>query len=75
MAQIKIDKSFVKDMAVNHNDALIVRSAAELGHSLGMKVVAEGEEDRAVWDKLKTPGCDPAQGYYMNRAITVPSEE
>ena len=71
VAQIKIDKSFVKDMAINHNDAVIVRSTVELGHSLGMKVIAEGVEDQAVWDKLKSYGCDSAQGYYMSRPITV----
>ena len=71
VAQIKIDKSFVKDMAVNHNDAVIVRSTVELGHSLGMKVIAEGVEDQAAWDKLKSIGCDSAQGYYMSRPITV----
>ena len=71
VAQIKIDKSFVKDMAVNHNDAMIVRSTVELGHSLGMKVIAEGVEDQAVWDKLKALNCDSAQGYYMGRPIPV----
>ncbi|MBI3188851.1 MAG: EAL domain-containing protein [Gammaproteobacteria bacterium] len=71
VAQIKIDKSFVKDMAVNHNDAVIVRSTVELGHSLGMKVIAEGVEDQAAWEKLKSIGCDSAQGYYMSRPIPV----
>ena len=71
VAQIKIDKSFVKDMAVNHNDAMIVRSTVELGHSLGMKVIAEGVEDQAAWDKLKALSCDSAQGYYMGRPIPV----
>ena len=37
----------------------------ELGHNLGLKVIAEGVEDQAVWDRLKTLGCDSAQGYYM----------
>ena len=73
VAQIKIDKSFVKDMAVNHNDAVIVRSTIDLGHSLGMKVIAEGVEDQAVWDKLKFLGCDSAQGYFMSRP--VPAEK
>ena len=69
VAKIKIDKSFVKDMAVNHNDAVIVRSTVELGHNLGLKVVAEGAEDQAAWDKLKGLGCDSAQGYYMSRPL------
>jgi len=69
VAKIKIDRSFVKDMAVNHNDAVIVRSTVELGHNLGLKVVAEGVEDQASWDKLKGLGCDSAQGYYMSRPL------
>lgn len=69
VAKIKIDKSFVKDMAVNHNDAVIVRSTVELGHNLGLKVVAEGVEDQMAWDKLKGLGCDSAQGYYMSRPL------
>lgn len=69
VAKIKIDKSFVKDMAVNHNDAIIVRSTVELGHNLGLKVVAEGVETQAVWDRLKALGCDDAQGYYMSRPL------
>jgi len=69
VAKIKIDKSFVKDMASNHNDAVIVRSTVELGHNLGLKVVAEGVEDQAAWDKLKGLGCDSAQGYYMSRPL------
>ena len=69
VAKIKIDKSFVKDMASNHQDAVIVRSSVELGHNLGMKVVAEGVENQVVWDKLKALGCDAAQGYYMSRPL------
>ena len=72
VAKIKIDKSFVKDMATNHSDAVIVRSTVELGHNLGLKVVAEGVEDQAAWDKLKVLGCDSAQGYYMSRPLPSP---
>ncbi len=73
VAKIKIDKSFVKNMAVNHNDAVIVRSTVELGLNLGLKVVAEGVESQAVWDKLKILGCDDAQGYHMGRPL--PADE
>ena len=69
VAKIKIDKSFVKDMAVNHNDAVIVRSTIELGHNLGLKVIAEGVETEAAWDRLKALGCDDAQGYYMSHPL------
>jgi diguanylate cyclase (GGDEF)-like protein len=71
VAKIKIDKSFVKDMAINHSDAVIVRSTVELGHNLGLKVVAEGVESQSVWDRLKDLGCDSAQGYYMSRPLTA----
>ena len=71
VAKIKIDKSFVKDMAINHNDAVIVRSTVELGHNLGLKVIAEGVENQAAWDKLKILGCDSAQGYYMARPMSA----
>ena len=44
----------------------IVHSTIELGHNLGMKVVAEGVEDGSGWDLLKSLGCDDAQGYFMS---------
>jgi diguanylate cyclase (GGDEF)-like protein len=71
VAKIKIDKSFVTDMANNRNDAVIVRSTVELGHSLGLKVVAEGVETQVVWDKLSALGCDDAQGYYMSHPLSA----
>jgi len=63
-----IYKSFVRDMASNHNGAMIVRSTVELGHNLGLKVV-QGCGDHAVWDKLKGLGSDSAQVYYMSRPL------
>lgn len=66
---LKIDKSFVIGMGVNHEDATIVRSTIEMGHELGLRVVAEGVEDRETWDKLTALGCDAAQGYYMSRPL------
>jgi len=71
--EIKIDRSFVKDMIGNDNDAVIVRSTIDLGHNLDLKVVAEGVENRETWDRLAALGCDAAQGYYMSRPI--PAEE
>ena len=66
---LKIDKSFVIGMGVNREDATIVRSTIEMGHELGLRVVAEGVEDRETWDKLTALGCDAAQGYYMSRPL------
>lgn len=61
--ELKIDKSFVQMMDTNKNDAIIVRSIIELAHNLGLKVTAEGVENRQVWEMLKSRGCDVAQGY------------
>ena len=73
VAKIKIDKSFVIEMDKNHKNSVIVRSTIELGHNLGLKVVAEGVESQDSWDRLKNMGCDSAQGYFMSRPI--PAEE
>lgn len=69
IARIKVDKSFVRDMVDNNNDAVIVRSIISLGHNLSLSVVAEGVENNATWDQLKSLGCDSAQGYCMSRPI------
>lgn len=65
--EIKIDKSFVMDMDNDQDDATIVRSTINLGHTLGLSVVAEGVENTAILDMLKDLQCDYAQGYYMSR--------
>jgi diguanylate cyclase (GGDEF)-like protein/PAS domain S-box-containing protein len=64
--EIKIDKSFVLDMVTEENDAVIVRSTIDLGHNLGMRVVAEGVENQETWDLLGSLECDLAQGYFMS---------
>jgi EAL domain-containing protein (putative c-di-GMP-specific phosphodiesterase class I) len=70
--EIKIDKSFVLGMVNDENDATIVRSTIDLGHNLGLKVVAEGVEDQATWDLLTAWGCDLAQGYFLSRPLPAP---
>lgn len=69
-SEVKIDKSFVTDMLKNENDAVIVKSIIDLGHNLGLKVVAEGVEDKATADYLKTLGCDLIQGYYFSKPLS-----
>ena len=69
VAKIKIDKSFVMEMDKNENDQIIVRSTVDLGHNLGLTVVAEGVESQVIWDRLKAMGCDSAQGYFMGRPM------
>jgi len=59
----------VMNMAVDENDAVIVRSTIELGHNLGLEVVAEGVESEEIWRELARLGCDLAQGYYLSRPM------
>jgi diguanylate cyclase len=66
---VKIDRSFVVEMAVNPEDAIIVRSVIDLAHNLGLGVVAEGVEDSAAYDMLVTMGCEVMQGYYLSRPL------
>lgn len=69
--ELKIDKSFVLNMAQDEGDTKIVRSTIDLGHNMGLRVVAEGLENEAVWYLLAQLGCDQAQGYFMSRPIPV----
>ena len=59
--ELKVDKSFVFDIGYDGSSRAIVRSIVDLGHSLGLLVVAEGVEDEAAWDQLVRLGCDRAQ--------------
>ena len=70
---IKIDKSFVMEMAVDASDAAIVRSTIDLAHNLGLRVVAEGVESEDAWRHLEALGCDYAQGYYLSRPLPADS--
>ena len=67
--ELKIDKSFIMNMLTDDNDEVIVRSTVELGHNLGLQVVAEGVEDAEVWQRLLPLGCDVIQGYHLSRAL------
>lgn len=67
--EIKIDRSFITDMLINKKDAMIIRSIIELGHNLGIKVVAEGVETKEILDALIILGCDEIQGYYISKPL------
>jgi diguanylate cyclase (GGDEF)-like protein len=67
--ELKIDRSFVRDLATDDDDLAIVRSTIRLGHDLGLSIVAEGIEDSGTWDLLKRLGCDVAQGYFIGRPM------
>jgi diguanylate cyclase (GGDEF)-like protein len=68
--ELKIDKSFVLNLSESASDDLvIVRSTIELGHNMGLVVIAEGVETAESWRVLKRLGCDMAQGYYMSKPL------
>ena len=71
--EIKIDRSFVADMAAEERDHAIVRSTIDLGHNLGLAAVAEGVEDQRTLDLLSGLGCDLAQGYFLSRPLPAAS--
>ncbi|MEO6628747.1 MAG: EAL domain-containing protein, partial [Aquihabitans sp.] len=67
ISEIKIDRSFVAGLAVDEHDAVIVRTTIDLGHHLGLRVVAEGAETVGTMDSLRDMGCDVAQGFVISR--------
>ncbi len=69
VSEIKIDKSFVTDMLTNESDATIVKATIQLGHNLGLQVVAEGVENRETFDALTSMQCDIIQGYYISKPV------
>jgi diguanylate cyclase (GGDEF)-like protein len=73
VSEIKVDRSFVQRMVSDADDAAIVRSIVDLGHALGLRVVAEGVETAETWATLQAMRCDAAQGYLISRP--VPGED
>ncbi|HEX5865824.1 MAG TPA: EAL domain-containing protein [Casimicrobiaceae bacterium] len=67
--ELKIDKTFVIGMASDRSDEVIVQSTIDLAHKMGLAVVAEGVEDEATFDRLRTLGCDMVQGYWLSRPL------
>ncbi|GLF94808.1 putative bifunctional diguanylate cyclase/phosphodiesterase [Streptomyces yaizuensis] len=73
VSELKIDRSFVARLAVDTEDAEIVRCTVDLAHSLGLLVVAEGVEDDETWERLRDLGCDAVQGWLV--AAAMPPQE
>ncbi|MFC5216312.1 putative bifunctional diguanylate cyclase/phosphodiesterase [Streptomyces coerulescens] len=73
VSELKIDRSFVARLAVDNEDAEIVRCTVDLAHSLGLLVVAEGVEDDETWERLRDLRCDAVQGWLV--AAAMPPEE
>jgi EAL domain-containing protein (putative c-di-GMP-specific phosphodiesterase class I) len=69
--RLKVDRSFVQDIATDADDAAIVRTIIALGHNLGLKVVAEGVETDQQIDFLRVNGCDELQGYYFSEPVSA----
>jgi EAL domain-containing protein (putative c-di-GMP-specific phosphodiesterase class I) len=71
--EVKIDREFVRHLADSSEDLAIVRAVINLGHDLGLRVVAEGVEDEASWRILQENDCDLIQGYLLARPM--PAED
>ncbi|MFD7337955.1 putative bifunctional diguanylate cyclase/phosphodiesterase [Streptomyces violascens] len=69
VSELKIDRSFVARLAIDNEDAEIVRCTVDLAHSLGLLVVAEGVEDDETWERLRDLGCDAVQGWLVAAAM------
>ena len=69
--RVKIDKSFVRDIHTDPDDAAIVAAIIAMGHVLKLSVVAEGVESESQLNFLRLQSCDEAQGYYIARPTTA----
>jgi len=72
---LKIDRSFVRDLLTDSDDAAIVSSTIGLSKQLGLSVIAEGIETRATADLLAAMGCEEGQGYFFGRPMPVAALE
>jgi EAL domain-containing protein (putative c-di-GMP-specific phosphodiesterase class I) len=71
--ELKVDRSFVRDLPEDRQNGAIVRAVVELAHSLGLEVLAEGVETRSAMAWLQAVGCEMAQGYLISRPM--PAEQ
>ena len=71
VSELKIDRSFIRDMEQSQNDEVIVHSTIELAHNLGLCVVAEGVESHETLKRLAALGCDTAQGFVISEPLTL----
>jgi diguanylate cyclase (GGDEF)-like protein/PAS domain S-box-containing protein len=71
VSRLKIDRSFIRDVAVNPDDAAITAAIISMAKSLRLKVIAEGVEDEAQMSVLRAHQCDEIQGYYFSKPLAV----
>ncbi len=69
IGELKIDKSFVRAMSNDTRNTIVVRSTIELAHSLGLRTVAEGIEDASTLERLRSLGCELAQGFHLSKPL------
>jgi len=67
---LKIDRSFIRDVTINADDAAITRAIIAMAHNLNLEVIAEGVENEQQLQFLQENNCDMAQGYYYCRPLT-----
>jgi len=71
VSEIKLDQSFVKTMTMDNANRVMVKSTIRMAHDLGMKIVAEGIEDRSCLELLTQYGCDIGQGWYIAKPVAT----
>lgn len=70
--ELKVDRTFVQNLGTDAVDQSIVRSTIQLAHELGLRVVAEGIEDKSSWAILRELQCDELQGYFFSKPLAIP---
>jgi EAL domain-containing protein (putative c-di-GMP-specific phosphodiesterase class I) len=69
--KIKVDQSFIRDLATRDDSAVIVRAVTTIGNSLGISTTAEGVEDISQLERLKDEGCTEVQGFYLGKPLPI----